>query len=232
MGAGEPLFDAMCVGAHPDDVEIGMGATVAKLAREGKRVVIVDLTNGEPTPHGTPERRAAESAEAARILGAERLTLTQSNRYLFDTVEARTELAEAIREYRPRTLFIPYPDDAHPDHVAATSICVAARFYAKFTKTDMTGEPHFPERIYRYMAVHQRIVAEPSFILEVGEDLETKLEALGAYESQFAENPPNAGIIELMRGQAAMWGALGRVRAGEPFFALEPLALESLSDLV
>jgi bacillithiol biosynthesis deacetylase BshB1 len=230
--ASEPLFDAMCIGAHPDDVEIGMGATVAKLSREGKRVVIVDLTNGEPTPHGTPERRAEESAQAARILGAERRTLSQSNRYLFDTIEARTELAETIRECRPCTLFIPYPDDAHPDHVSASSICVAARFYAKFTKTDMAGEPFFPERIYRYMAVHQRVIAEPSFILDVTRDLPAKLEALCAYQSQFAENPVNAGIIELMRQQAAMWGALGRVSAGEPFFALEPLALASLSDLV
>ena len=76
----EPLYDAMCIGAHPDDVEIGMGATVAGMVRRGKRVVIVDLTNGEPTPHGTPERRAAESAEAARILGAERRTLSGSAR--------------------------------------------------------------------------------------------------------------------------------------------------------
>ena len=140
----EALYDAMCIGAHPDDVEIGMGATVAGMVRRGMKVVIVDLTNGEPTPHGTPEKRAAESAEAARILGAERRTLTQRNRYLFDTVEARTELAEVIREYRPRMLFVPYADDTHPDHIAASSIAVAARFYSKFTKTEMSGEPFFP----------------------------------------------------------------------------------------
>jgi N-acetylglucosamine malate deacetylase 1 len=136
---GSALYDAVCVGAHPDDVEIGMGATVAKLVRGGKRVAIVDLTNGEPTPFGTPEKRAAESSQAARILGAERRTLTQSNRYLFDTVEARMELAEVLREFRPRMLFVPYADDAHPDHVAASSIAVAARFYAKFTKTEMSA---------------------------------------------------------------------------------------------
>ncbi len=225
-------FDAMCIGAHPDDVEIGMGATVAKMAREGRKVVIVDLTNGEPTPFGTPEKRAVESAEAARILGAERATLSQRNRYLFDTVEARTELAEAIREFRPRLLFVPYPDDAHPDHIAASSIAVAARFYAKFTKTEMSGDPYFPERVYRYMAVHQRIIAEPSFIVDVTEDLPTKIEALGAYESQFAANPNNVGIVELMKQTAAMWGAMGRVGAGEPFFALEPVAIGSVAHLI
>jgi bacillithiol biosynthesis deacetylase BshB1 len=230
--ANEPLFDAMCIGAHPDDVEIGMGATLAGIVRRGGQAVIVDLTNGEPTPFGTLETRAVESAEAARILGAERRTLTQANRYLFDTVDARIELAQVIREFRPRTLFIPYADDAHPDHIAASAIAVAARFYAKFTKTDMLGEPFFPQRIYRYMAVHMRVVAEPSFIVDVSDDLPTKIAALQAYRSQFADNVANAGVVDLMRQQAAMWGALGRVEAGEPFFALETLALRTTDDLI
>jgi N-acetylglucosamine malate deacetylase 1 len=227
-----PLFDAMCVGAHPDDVEIGMGATVAGMVRREMKVVIVDLTDGEPTPHGSPQIRAAESEQAARVLGAERRTLSQPNRYLMDTVEARTELAEVIREFRPRMLFVPYADDAHPYHISASAIAVAARFYAKFTKTEMSGEPHFPERIYRYMAVHMRVIAEPSFIVDVTEDLPTKIAALEAYRSQFSANPANAGIVEMMRQQAAMWGALGRVPLGEPFFALEPVAIRSVGDLV
>ena len=227
----EPLFDAMCIGAHPDDVEIGMGATVAGMIAEGRRVIVVDLTNGEPTPHGTPEKRAAEAKEAARVLGVERRTLTQPNRYLMDSVEARTELAEVIREYRPRTLFVPYHQDAHPDHLAASSIALAARFYAKFTKTNMAGEPFYPERVYRYMAVHQRIVVEPSFVVDVTKSLETKIEALLAYESQFVANAGNAGIVELVRQQAAWWGSFGRVEAAEPFFALEPVVVRSIGDL-
>lgn len=226
------LIEAMCVGAHPDDVEIGMGGTVAKLVAEGKRVAIVDLTDGEPTPNGTPELRRAESAEAARILGVQRRTLSGRNRYLFDTAAARTELAEVIRELRPRVLFVPYSDDAHPDHIAASSIAVAARFYSKFTKTEMSGEPYFPERVYRYMAVHLRVIAEPSFIVDVSDTLGTKLAAISAYESQFSANPANAGILDLMRQTAAMWGALGRVPAGEPFFALEPITVRSVSDLI
>lgn len=224
----EPLFDAVCVGAHPDDVEIGMGGTVAKMCREGLRVAIVDLTDGEPTPHGSAEKRAAESAEAARILGVEtRRTLTQRNRYLFDTVEARIELAEVLRELRPRMLFVPFADDAHPDHIAAASIAVASRFYGKFTKTEMSGEPFFTPRVFRYMAVHQRMVVDPSFIVDVSDDLDTKLRALMAYESQFSANPANAGIVAMMEQTAATWGSLGRVGAGEPFFALEPLTLAS-----
>ncbi|NTW28530.1 MAG: bacillithiol biosynthesis deacetylase BshB1 [Coriobacteriia bacterium] len=228
----ESLCDVLCIGAHPDDVEIGMGATVAKMVGQGMRVGLVDLTNGEPTPHGTPERRAAEASEAARVLGATRRTLTQSNRYLFDTVEARMELAEVIRELRPQTLFVPFPQDAHPDHLAASQIALAARFYAKLTKTKMSGEPYFPERVYRYMAVHMRLVAEPSFIVDVSEHLSDKIAALGAYESQFAENPANNGMLEFVEQQAAAWGAMARVRYGEPFFALEPICLRSITDLV
>jgi LmbE family N-acetylglucosaminyl deacetylase len=134
-------YDAVCVGAHPDDVEIGMGGTIAKMTGAGLKVAIVDLTNGEPTPHGSVEQRALESAAAARVLGAQRRTLSQPNRYLMDTVEARIELATVLREFRPRLLFVPYPVDAHPDHVAAAQIALAARFYSKFTKTDMAHEP-------------------------------------------------------------------------------------------
>jgi N-acetylglucosamine malate deacetylase 1 len=230
--SGLSRFDAMCVGAHPDDVEIGMGATVAGLVRRGGKVVIVDLTDGEPTPHGSPETRALESAEAARVLGVERRTLSQPNRYLFDTVEARMELAEVIREFRPKTLFVPFAQDAHPDHIAAAQIAVAARFYSKLTKTRMGGEPFFPERVYRYSAVHMRMVSEPSFIIDVGEDMPAKIAALEAYRSQFVDNPRNAEVIGLVSQQASMWGALGRVRFGEPFFAFEPIALRGLDDLI
>lgn len=221
------LYDAVCVGAHPDDVEIGMGATVAKLAGAGARVAIVDLTNGEPTPCGTPEKRAEEAERAAEILGAERRTLTLPNRYLFDTKEARTMLAEVLREMRPRMLFVPYSADAHPDHVAASSIALAARFYGKLTKTEMLGTPFYVPRVFHYMAVHQKMIVQPSFIVSVGETLEAKLDSIRAYRSQFEENPSNAQFIDVIRDTALMWGDMARAGAGEPFFALEPVTLDS-----
>lgn len=226
------MIDAMCIGAHPDDVEIGMGGTIAGMTRRGLSVAIVDLTDGEPTPAGTHETRLAEAARAADVLGVTvRRTLDLPNRYLFDTVEARTVLAEVIRELKPRVLFVPFAEDTHPDHIAASAIAVAARFYAKFTKTDMSGEPHYPARVYSYMAVHMRMIREPSFVVDITEDLECKLEALKAYESQFSANPANTGVIEMMAGSASMWGALARVDAGEPFFAPEPLAISMPEDL-
>lgn len=225
------MADVVCVGAHPDDVEIGMGGTVAALAASGVDVLIVDLTDGEPTPYGTHERRIEEAAESARVLGCRRRTLELPNRYLIDSVEARTALAEVLRAERPDTLFVPFPEDAHPDHLAASRIAEAARFYAKFTKTEMPGRPHYPSRVYRYMAVHLRLVREPSFLADITDTLPKKLAALGAYRSQFADNPANAGIIELMEQTAKMWGGIGRVGAAEPFFALEPPVVRSVRDL-
>lgn len=225
------MADVVCVGAHPDDAEIGMGGTIASLAAAGADVLIVDLTNGEPTPYGSPEIRAAESAEAARILGCRRLTLGLPNRYLFDTREAREALAVVIRQERPHALFVPYPEDAHPDHSAASSIAEAARFYAKLTRTDMAGEPHYPARVYRYMAVHARLVREPSFLADISATLEMKSAALAAYHSQFGANEANAGLIAAVERAARHWGDMGRVAAAEPFFAPEPPVVASVLDL-
>ena len=226
------MADVVCIGAHPDDVEIGMGGTIASMVDSGRSVAIVDITDGEPTPQGSPEIRAKESARAAEILGVERVTLDQPNRYLFDTQEARVELAQVLRELRPSVLFVPYWEDAHPDHVAASQIASAARFYAKLTKTEMRGEPHYPARVYHYMAVHMRLVREPSFVVDITEYLPRKLDALSAYRSQFVDNEGNSDVIPLIEQWAAMWGGMIRTSAGEPFFAQEPVGLASLDPLL
>ncbi len=227
------MADVMCIGAHPDDVEIGMGATVAKMVRQGLDVVVVDLTDGEPTPRGTHETRMAEAALAARALGVTtRVTLGFTNRELMDTVEARTALATLVREHRPAVLFAPYPVDAHPDHVAAAAIAEAARFYAKFVKTDMAGEPHKPAHLYHYWAVHLRLVAKPSFIVDVSDTLDAKADALSRYVSQFGADTANAGVPAWVAGQASAWGALIGTAAGEPFFSREEIGLRDIRDLV
>jgi bacillithiol biosynthesis deacetylase BshB1 len=226
------MADVICFGAHPDDVEIGMGATAAKMGHAGLDVLLVDLTDGEPTPRGTHETRMVEAAASADILGARRLTLDLPNRELFDTVEARKQVAEVLRAERPRIVFAPYPIDAHPDHIAAAAIVEAARFYAKFVKTDMAGEPHYPAKLYHYWAVHLRVLEKPSFIVDASEDLEAKMGALSAYESQFAANGRNAGILPWVRVQAAAWGALIGVAAGEPFYAREQIGVRDVRDLL
>jgi len=225
------MADVVCVGAHPDDVEIGMGGTVATLVSRGADVLIVDLTDGEPTPHGTHQRRMVEAAAAAAALGCRRVTLELPNRSLFDSVEARTAFAEVLRTERPEVLFVPYPEDAHPDHRAASQIAEAARFWAKLTKTTMRGEPHYPARVYRYMAVHLRLVREPSFLIDISDALPAKLAALEAYRSQFGENPGNADVLALVERTARSWGDIARTYAAEPFFALEPPVVGSVLEL-
>ncbi len=226
------MADVVCVGAHPDDVEIGMGATVAQLAGRGVDVLLLDLTDGEPTPRGTHDTRMVEAAASAASLGVRRRTLDLPNRELFDTVEARTMVAEVFRAEKPRLVFAPYPIDAHPDHIAASAIVEAARFYSKFVKTDMSGEPHYPARVYHYWAVHLRILERPSFIVDIGATMEAKMAALACYASQFAANGSNAGVLSWVRTQAAAWGALVGVEAGEPFYAREQIGIRDVRDLI
>jgi bacillithiol biosynthesis deacetylase BshB1 len=227
------MIDALCVGAHPDDVEIGMGATVASLVAKGAVVWIVDLTNGEPTPRGSVESRAAEAAAAAEALGvAGRITLDLPNRELENTIEARVALAEVIREHRPRMLFAPYAHDAHPDHIAASAVATAARFHAKLTKTAMRGEPHYPPRLYQYFAMHLRTLPSPSFVTDCTDGMEAKMRALAAYESQFGGDTANDGLLDMVERMGRTWGDLIGRRYGEPFAAVETLAVSSPADLL
>jgi len=127
----------LVVGPHPDDQELGMGGTIAKLAQAGHDVLLLDITNGEPTPYGDPETRAKEAAAAAKILGVRRQLLGLPNRTVEHTVEARHKVAGVIREFGAEIVFTPFFEDAHPDHRAVTRIVEDARFDAKLSKIDM-----------------------------------------------------------------------------------------------
>lgn len=230
----EPL-DFLCIAPHPDDAELGMGGTIAKMVDEGMRVGILDLTSGEPTPHGTPERRVAETAKATEILQPTwRGNAGMVNRSLENTLEAREHVACYIRGLRPRWLFVPYFHDAHPDHLAASLIGEAARFHAKLSKTDMPGPRHHPERLYYYFCIHLRLAVQPDWIVDISEQWDRKLAALSAYKSQLIEgrpvDPPT--LLDRFRDDAAHWGRLIDRNYGEPFATKEPLAMTSLRDLI
>src|SRR5262249_47714652 len=136
------MLDILVVAPHPDDAELGMGGALVRLKSQGMKVGVLDLTSGEPTPHGSPELRAKETAAATAILKLDwRENLGLPNRSLQPTLEARRQLAEVFRRVRPTTIFAPFWIDAHPDHVAAIELTEAARFWSKLTKTDMAGEP-------------------------------------------------------------------------------------------
>src|SRR5882672_8190372 len=116
------MASILIIGPHPDDQELGMGGAIIRLASQGHRVHLVDMTNGEPTPRGSVEARAAEAAAAAKVMGVERTLLGLKNREVVHDIPSRHKLAALIRIHKPEVLFLPYPIDAHPDHVAVTKI--------------------------------------------------------------------------------------------------------------
>ena len=228
-------LDALVIAPHPDDAELGMGGGILKMLSDGMNVGVLDLTSGEPTPHGSVELRASETAKATNILGLSwRENLGLPNRSLEPTLEARKKLATVIRQTRPRWLFAPYWVDAHPDHVAATQLVEAARFWAKLSKTDMAGERHHPERIFNYYCVHLKMAAQPDFVLDISEYWEQKLEAISAFESQFVTGRSELSptFLEQLRDEAAFWGKSIGVRYGEPYACREPIGLNSFQSLI
>ena len=229
------MLDVLVVAPHPDDAELGAGGLILRLKADGRRVGVLDLTNGEPTPLGTPEIRARETAAATEILGLDwRENLGLPNRSLQPTLDARAKLAGVFRRTRPRWIFAPYWVDAHPDHVAATQLIEDARFWAKLTKSDLPGEPYHPQRIYYYYCVHLRLIPQPAFILDISDHWEKKRQAIECYRSQFVDNQPAEGptFVDRLRDQAATWGFAIGTHYGEAFGSREPLGLKGLGELV
>jgi bacillithiol biosynthesis deacetylase BshB1 len=212
-----------------------MAGAILKLKADGFSVGVLDLSNGEPTPLGSPEIRRRETAAATEILGLDwRENLGLANRSLEATLEARAKLAGVFRQTRPRWLFAPYWVDAHPDHLAATELIEAARFWSKLTKTDLPGLPHYPERIFHYYCVHLRLIPQPAFILDISDFWDMKRAALECYRSQFVEGRPPGppSFIDRLQEQAGTWGWAIGARYGEPFTCREPIGLNSLKGLM
>jgi N-acetylglucosamine malate deacetylase 1 len=230
----EPV-DVLAVAPHPDDAELGMAGALLEFKSQGLRVGVLDLTSGEPTPFGSPEIRAAETAAATKILGLDwRGNLGLPNRSLQPTLEARAQVAGAFRRLRPRLLFAPYWVDAHPDHVAAVELIEAARFWSKLTKTDLPGEPHHPLRVLHYYCVHLRVVEKPALVLDISRTWPQKLAAIECYRSQFIVGRPTEAptFLDRLRDQAAYWGWSIGTAYGEAFASRETVGFASLRDLL
>lgn len=231
MELPEPL-DVIAIGAHPDDVEIGCGGTLASLVRQGYRVGIVDLTDGEPTPLSPgPEVRLAEAAAAAEILGVSmRETLPFPNRRLFDGFDVRVELAKIFRRYRPR-LVVGIADKtplASPDHLQTVQITDAAVFYSRLTKWDEHFDGLPVHRISNQMWYPLGLTRLPErssdrFVVDISGTLAVKLEAIEAYKTQFGERKER--ILGLVRAQSALLGVASGFEAGEVFYTLNPVGV-------
>jgi len=231
----------LVVGPHPDDQELGMGATVAKLAALGHTVVLLDVTNGEPTPHGDPETRASEAEAARRLLDGgtgrvHRQQLGLPNRFVEHSIETRHALAGAIRRWQAQVIFTPYFEDAHPDHRAVTRAVEDARFDAKLSKLDMPGDGGgaaiYPKWLFYYYATHLRCVPDPSFCVDVTGYEGVKRESITAYRTQFVLPEKNRRVVEWVGSSLDYFGSRIGTGAAEPFFTKEPVGLGCLGSLV
>ena len=229
------MLDYLVIAAHPDDAELAAGGTIATLIAAGRRVGVLDLTTGEPTPHGSPQVRTEETQAASEIL---RLTwrhnLGLPNRALNSDVPGRYQVASILRQQRPRVILAPYWEDAHPDHVAASALVDAARFWAKLTKTDLPASPHYPDKVYYYLGSHLRLHRQPSFVVDISAQIDTKLRAAECYHSQLVAGRPTEPptFLDSIRDIARYWGWTVGVRYGEPFFSRELVGVRSLDDLL
>lgn len=235
MNRLDPPLDILAIAPHPDDAEISVGGTLLASHRQGLRVGVLDLTNGEPTPHGSPQIRAQETAAASQILELDwRHNLGLPNRKLEHHLEARRELASIFRLTRPKLLLAPYWEDSHPDHVEATSLIEAARFWSKLSRTDLRGEPFHPPRIFYYFSIHLRVHPQPAFVFDISDVIEEKMASIRCYESQFLTDRSQQFPTPLddIRDRARYWGWSISSKFGEPFASRESVRIDSLEPVV
>ena len=230
----EPAIDVLALGAHPDDVELGCGATLALLARAGRRVGILHLTGGEAGTRGTPAERRREAAAAAAILGAVLVEFADFGDGGLRTGAAEEDaLIEVLRRLRPELVLGPAPADRHPDHGRAHRLVADACFYAGLARRG-AGSPHRPAALFSYM---QHDPFPPSFVVDVTATWPAKMAALDAYGSQIhapaaasgrGEPPTKVASREFrlaVEGRARHFGNLIGAEFGEPFASRLPLAV-------
>ena len=223
-------LDIVFTAPHPDDLEIGMGGTIAKLVKLGYRVGMVHMTTGEPTPRGSEETRGKESAAAAEILGVEVCdTLKLPNRVLMDHPDARYVLATAFRRYRPKIVvsMAGRTPGASPDHYQAQLLTEASRFYSQLTKWNDRFEDTEPFRIdhliYRPVSFAAEITHWPCrFVVDISDTIEQKIEAVSCYQSQF-DGPRLERVIHYIRSVAGAEGASAGAHFGELYALPRPM---------
>ncbi len=225
--------DLLAFGPHPDDLEIGLGGTLAKHAALGHSVGLCDLTRGEMASNGSPEERVKEAEDARRVLGAAwRENLGLPDRAIGSSPGHARSAAELIRRSRPRVVALPYWQDRHPDHLAAATLLRDAVFNAKLRRYQADGEPWQPEWVCFYFINDSGPV---SFVVDVSDYYETKRRALACYRSQFARATGSAetrlnapSFNQLIESRDAQFGALAGVRFAEGIVTEEPVVREHL----
>jgi bacillithiol biosynthesis deacetylase BshB1 len=225
--------DLLAFGPHPDDIEIGLGGTLAKHVSLGHAVGLCDLTRGEMSSNGSPEQRVKEAEDARKILGAEwRENLALPDRAIGAAPDHARRVVELIRRVRPRAIAVPYWQDRHPDHLAAAALLRDAVFNAKLRRYEASGDPWQPQWVCHYFINDAGPV---SFVVDVSAHYDKKRQALACYASQFARATDSAetrlnspSFAQLIESRDAQFGALAGVRYAEGIVVAEPVVREHL----
>lgn len=226
--------DILAFGVHPDDVEIGCGATLAKHSRLGFRVAIVDITAGEMATSGSKEKRESECREATAALGVSlRERLDVPDREVAVTRENVMKVVKVIRRLRPRVILAPYWEDRHPDHREGSRLIEEGAFSSGLVRVEDGQPPHRPLRQYYYFVNTGGV--KPSFVVGVSDDYDSKREALACYTSQFelsssAYHTPinDPGYLRMVEARDRYFGSLVGVDYAEGFMATSIIVLDNL----
>lgn len=235
--------DILAIGAHPDDVELGCGGTIAKLISEGKKIGIIDLTQGELGTRGTRETRAQEASDAAKILGiSARENLKLKDGFLNNSEEYQLKIAEMIRKYRPEIVLANAIDDRHPDHAKAAKLISDACFISGLRKVETfeNGELQNvwrPKHIFHYI---QWKNIEPDFVVDISDFLDKKIEACLAYKTQFFDPTSTEPVtpittkdfLESLTYRAQDLGRLSGVEFAEGFTTEKLIAIKNFDGIV
>jgi len=228
--------DILFFGAHPDDIELSAGGTVAKLVKDGLRVGMIDLTRGEMGTRGTPQTRKKESQNAAKVLGASfRRQLDFGDGNLQTGREQELEIIVLLRQWQPKLVVAPYPDDRHPDHTRTGRIVTEASFYAGLKSLKADRPAHRPQTVLYYL---QNYMFPPSFVVDVTKSWKTKMRAVAAYKSQFHDpksKEPHTFIsdpkfLEMIEARGKHFGALIGAQYGEAFVTKQPPKIDDVVD--
>jgi len=228
--------DVLAIGAHPDDVELTIGGTLAGLVRRGKRVAVIDLTQGEMGTRGTSEQRAEEAKAAAEILGlTERINLDMGDGYLANTIENRQKLISEIRRLRPSIILAHHWEDLHPDHCAAAGIVKDTMYPVGMVKYRAEGEPFRPNEVLFFMG---HFPFDPNLIVDVTDDMETKMKACRCYKSQLYSPESSErettiaqpDFLDNIISRARHYGMQILKSYGEPFAVRRPVPVQDLVD--
>lgn len=234
----EPL-DLLAIVAHPDDAELICGGSLLRAADHGHRTGVLDLSGGESGTGGTATIRAAEAARAGELLGlAVRRTAGLPDGAIANTVEARHCVAAIIRELRPDTVVLMWAEGRHPDHEAASRLGHDAAFLAGLKRAPIAGDPFRPRKAV-YALSYREHAPKPTFVVDISDQMERKLDAIFAYRSQFEGKTAmgevygggNRELRDQLRVHAAYYGGLIRAEYGEPFWTRETVAVDTLVDL-